>query len=187
MTRELRASTFIGMSADNATEQMSLIGTELTRRTEQLGAAVASAARAEIDFYEYAEVVSNDELLESCTANVSTPTSARHPGLASSSSCSGTRRQCSSPRRRMKEPNSWCGSRQARPVWSGHRGVLRKAQDRESQSCGLRSRPCARVVGSPPWRRSFSLPRRQVITGPKVCPLASPMGTKVPRKRHTRA
>ena len=47
VTRELRASTFIGMSADNATEQMSLIGTELTRRTEQLGAAVASAARAE--------------------------------------------------------------------------------------------------------------------------------------------
>jgi len=58
------------MSADNATEQMSLIGAELTRRTEQLGAAVASAVRAEIDFYEYAEVVSNDELLESCTANV---------------------------------------------------------------------------------------------------------------------
>jgi len=70
VTRELRASTFIGMSADNATEQMSLIGAELTRRTEQLGAAVASAVRAEIDFYEYAEVVSNDELLESCTANV---------------------------------------------------------------------------------------------------------------------
>jgi hypothetical protein len=41
--------------------------------------------------------------------------------------------------------------------------------------------------GTPPWRRSFSLPRRQVITGRKVCPLASPMGTKVPRKRHTRA
>ena len=70
VTRELRASTFIGMSADNPTEQMSLIGAELTRRTEQLGAAVASTVRAEIDFYEYAEVVSNDELIESCTANV---------------------------------------------------------------------------------------------------------------------
>jgi hypothetical protein len=58
------------MSADNTAEQVSLIGAELTRRTEQLGAAVASAVRAEIDFYQHAEVVSSDELVESCTANV---------------------------------------------------------------------------------------------------------------------
>jgi hypothetical protein len=58
------------MSAENTAEQVALIGAELIRRTEQLGAAVASAVRAEIDFYEHAAVVSNDELLESCTANV---------------------------------------------------------------------------------------------------------------------
>ena len=58
------------MSADNTAEQVSLIGAELARRTEQLGAAVAAAVRTEIDFYEHAEVVSNDELVESCTANV---------------------------------------------------------------------------------------------------------------------
>lgn len=58
------------MSADSTAEQVSLIGAELVRRTEQLGAAVASAVRAEIDFYQHAEVVSNDELIESCTANV---------------------------------------------------------------------------------------------------------------------
>ncbi|SPM41620.1 hypothetical protein MNAB215_3830 [Mycobacterium numidiamassiliense] len=58
------------MSADNTAEQVSLIGAELARRTEQLGAAVASAVWAEIDFYQHAEVVSSDELIESCTANV---------------------------------------------------------------------------------------------------------------------
>lgn len=58
------------MSADNTAEQMSLIGAELVGRTEQLGAAVALAVRAEIDFYQHAEVVSNDELVESCTDNV---------------------------------------------------------------------------------------------------------------------
>ncbi|HEY0229157.1 MAG TPA: PucR family transcriptional regulator [Mycobacterium sp.] len=58
------------MSADNTAEQMSLIGAELIGRTEQLGAAVASAVRAEIDFYQHSDVVSTDELVESCTANV---------------------------------------------------------------------------------------------------------------------
>lgn len=58
------------MSADNTAEQVSLIGAELVRRTDELGASVASAVRAEIDFYRDAEVVSHDELVESCTANV---------------------------------------------------------------------------------------------------------------------
>lgn len=47
-----------------------MIGAELARQTDQLGAAVASAVRAEIDFYEHADVVGHDELVESCTANV---------------------------------------------------------------------------------------------------------------------
>jgi DNA-binding transcriptional LysR family regulator len=58
------------MSADNTAEQVSLIGAELIRRTEQLGAAVASAVRDDIDFYQHAEVVSHDQLVESCTDNV---------------------------------------------------------------------------------------------------------------------
>jgi PucR C-terminal helix-turn-helix domain/GGDEF-like domain len=70
VTEALGTSTFIGMNADDTTRQVALIGAELIRRTEQLGIMVASAVRAEIDFYQHAEVVSNDELVESCTANV---------------------------------------------------------------------------------------------------------------------
>jgi hypothetical protein len=58
------------MSAERTAEQVSLIGAELIRRTEQLGAAVASAIRVDIDFYRDAEVVSQDQLVESCTDNV---------------------------------------------------------------------------------------------------------------------
>jgi hypothetical protein len=53
------------MSADSTAEQVSLIGAELSARAEQLGAAVASAVRGEIDFYRHTEVVSEDQLLES--------------------------------------------------------------------------------------------------------------------------
>src|SRR5271157_2264753 len=70
VTGTLRASTFIGMSADSTAEQVSLIGAELIRRTEQLGAAVAAAVRDGIDFYRHTEVVSHDQLVESCIANV---------------------------------------------------------------------------------------------------------------------
>src|ERR1700733_3889342 len=58
------------MSTGRTAEQVSLIGAELIRRTEQLGAAVAAAIRDEIDFYEYTGIVSQDQLLESCTDNV---------------------------------------------------------------------------------------------------------------------
>ena len=67
------------------------------------------------------DMVPRDFRLRRFTPAMSTPTLGRRPGRASSSSCSGTRRRCSSPPRQMKEPNSWCGSRQARPVWSGRR------------------------------------------------------------------
>jgi hypothetical protein len=49
---------------------VSLIGAELIRQTEQLGATVASAIRDEIDFYRDTEVVGRDQLVESCTDNV---------------------------------------------------------------------------------------------------------------------
>jgi PucR C-terminal helix-turn-helix domain/GGDEF-like domain len=60
----------MGMSADSTAEQVSLIGAELSRRTEELGGAVAAAVRHDIDFYRTTEVVSHDQLVESCTANV---------------------------------------------------------------------------------------------------------------------
>ncbi len=60
----------MGMSADSTAEQVSLIGAELSRRTEALGGAVAAAVRHDIDFYRTTEVVSHDQLVESCTANV---------------------------------------------------------------------------------------------------------------------
>ncbi|WAJ43834.1 hypothetical protein OK015_22055 [Mycobacterium sp. Aquia_216] len=58
------------MSAGKTAEQVSLIGAELIRQTEQLGAAVASAIRDEIDFYRDTETVSQQQLVESCTDNV---------------------------------------------------------------------------------------------------------------------
>jgi hypothetical protein len=58
------------MGVKRTAEQVSLIGDELTRQTEQLGAAVATAIRDEIDFYRDSEVVSQDQLVESCTDNV---------------------------------------------------------------------------------------------------------------------
>jgi PucR C-terminal helix-turn-helix domain/GGDEF-like domain len=58
------------MGADSTAEQVSLIGAELIMRAEQLGAAVASAVRDDIDFYRHTEVVSEYQLVESCTANV---------------------------------------------------------------------------------------------------------------------
>ena len=58
------------MTADSTVEQMSLIEAELSTRAEQLGAAVASAVRGEIDFYRHTEVVSEEQLVESCTTNV---------------------------------------------------------------------------------------------------------------------
>ncbi len=58
------------MSAESTAEQVSLIGAELSRRTEELGAAVAAAVHGDIDFYRHTEVVSRDQLIESCTANV---------------------------------------------------------------------------------------------------------------------
>src|ERR1700759_5011546 len=58
------------MSAQRRAEQVSLIGAELTRQTEQLGAAIASAIRDEIDFYRENSVVSQQQLVESCTDNV---------------------------------------------------------------------------------------------------------------------
>jgi PucR C-terminal helix-turn-helix domain len=58
------------MSADSTVEQMSVIEAELSTRAEQLGAAVASAVRGEIDFYRHTEVVSEEQLVESCTSNV---------------------------------------------------------------------------------------------------------------------
>ena len=60
----------MGMSVDNTAEQVSLIGAELSNRAEELGRAVASAIRGEIAFYRQTEVVSHDQLVESCTANV---------------------------------------------------------------------------------------------------------------------
>jgi hypothetical protein len=58
------------MSAERTAQQVSLIGAELIRQTEQLGATVASAIRDEIDFYRDTEVVGRDQLVESCTDNV---------------------------------------------------------------------------------------------------------------------
>lgn len=58
------------MSVERTAEQVSLIGAELIRRTEQLGIAVASAIRDEIDFYRDTGVVSQHQLVESCTDNV---------------------------------------------------------------------------------------------------------------------
>jgi hypothetical protein len=60
----------IPMSAERTAEQVSLIGAELTRQTDQLGAAIAAAIRDEIDFYRDADVVTQDDLVESCTDNV---------------------------------------------------------------------------------------------------------------------
>jgi PucR C-terminal helix-turn-helix domain len=61
---------FSGMSAASTVEQVSLIGAELSRRAEQLGAAVAAAVRGDIGFYRHGQVVSHDQRVESCTANV---------------------------------------------------------------------------------------------------------------------
>src|ERR1700754_1150123 len=58
------------MSAGKTAEQVSLIGAELIRQTEQLGAAVACTIRDEIDFYRDSETVSQLQLVESCTDNV---------------------------------------------------------------------------------------------------------------------
>lgn len=59
------------MSVERTAEQVSLIGAELTRRAEPLGIAVASAIRDEIDFYRDTGVVSQHQLVESCTDNLS--------------------------------------------------------------------------------------------------------------------
>jgi hypothetical protein len=57
------------MDSDSTELEVSRIGAGLARRVEDLGSAVAATVRSEVAFYRDNDVVSQDELIESCTDN----------------------------------------------------------------------------------------------------------------------